>query len=437
MGLFFKRMKTELIYEEYLKSTGISTDSRKVRPGEIFFALSGPHFDGNRFAAEAIAAGAACAVIDDHEYETDRTILVDDTLKELQELAEKVRDGLKAKVIAITGSNGKTTTRELIATVLKKKFKVFSTNGNLNNHIGVPLTILSCPADTEMLVVEMGASHIGEIGRLCSIAKPHIGIITNIGLAHIEGFGSFEGVRKAKSELYEYIRKTGGIAFYNEEDPILTELIYKHVVKAVPFSDPTGTDLTTISKPEEIHLSGRIIFHEKQYDFTTNLFGSHNHQNIRAAMAVGLFMDIPIGEVIEGIEAYIPSNNRSQVLDTGSNTLICDSYNANPVSMGNAILSFARLSASEKLCILGDMLELGSSTEEEHHKILKLLTERGLKKCFTVGPVFMALAPLYGFEAFDTVESLVNMMRRKPINGKTILIKGSRSIRLEKTYEVL
>jgi UDP-N-acetylmuramoyl-tripeptide--D-alanyl-D-alanine ligase len=207
MGLFFKRMKTELIYEEYLKSTGISTDSRKVRPGEIFFALSGPHFDGNRFAAEAIAAGAACAVIDDHEYETDRTILVDDTLKELQELAEKVRDGLKAKVIAITGSNGKTTTRELIATVLKKNSMSCSTNGNLNNHIGVPLTIL-CPVRlTEMLVLEMGQAIFGEIARSVQLPNRISGSLQISDIAHIEGFGSLEGVKRAKSELYEYIRK--------------------------------------------------------------------------------------------------------------------------------------------------------------------------------------------------------------------------------------
>jgi UDP-N-acetylmuramoyl-tripeptide--D-alanyl-D-alanine ligase len=430
-------MMREAIYEAFKRSTGVTTDSRNVKPGEVFFALSGPNFDGNRFAAEAIAAGASCAIIDDHDFETEKTILVDDSLKELQELATFVRDELKAKVIAITGSNGKTTTRELISAVLRKRYRVFSTNGNLNNHIGVPLTILSCPSDTEYLVVEMGASHIGEISQLCSIAKPHIGIITNIGMAHIEGFGSYEGVKKAKSELYEYIRKSGGVVFYNETDKVLTELVYKHVVKAVPFSDPTGTDLITLSKPEELHLSGQIIFHEKEYNFSTNLFGAHNHNNIRAAMAIGLFHGVTISDVLEAIEGYVPSNNRSQVVKTESNTLICDSYNANPVSMANALSSFAKLADPDKVCIIGDMLELGPSAEEEHHRILRLVKELGIKKCFTVGPIFMALAPLYGFDAYDTSANLVEIIRKKPLKGKTILIKGSRSIGMEKTYEVL
>jgi len=430
-------MKEETVYEAFKRSTGISTDSRDIKPGQLFFALSGPVFDGNKFAAEALAAGAIGAVIDDQEYETEKTILVDDSLKELQILASKVRDEMKAKIIAITGSNGKTTTRELVAAVLRKKYKVCSTNGNLNNHIGVPLTILSCPPDADILVLEMGASHVGEIGRLCSIAKPHIGIITNISMAHIEGFGSLDGVKRAKSELYEYIRKTGGLVFYNEEDPMLTELVYKHVVKAVPFSDPTGTDLTTLSKPDELHLSGNIIFHEQEYEFKTNLFGAHNHNNIRAAMAIGLFHDVKIGEVIDAIEKYYPSNNRSQVVKTEFNTLICDSYNANPASMANAISSFSKLSDTDKVCIIGDMLELGPATEEEHHRILKYITECGIKSCYTVGPVFMALAPLYGFEAFDNSDHLANVLASKKLKGKTILIKGSRSIRLEKTYAVL
>ncbi len=430
-------MMVETVYEAFRKSSGISTDSRNTKPGQLFFALSGPNFDGNKFAAEALASGAIAAVIDDQEFETDNTILVDDSLKELQMLASKVRDEMKVKVIAITGSNGKTTTRELVAAVLKKKYRVCSTNGNLNNHIGVPLTILSCQSDAEILVLEMGASQAGEIGRLCSIAKPHIGIITNISMAHIEGFGSLEGVKKAKSELYEYIRKTGGLVFFNEEDPQLTELVYKHVVKAVPFSDPTGTDLTTLSKPNELHLSGKIIFHEQEYEFKTNLFGAHNHQNIRAAMAIGLFHDVKINDVIDAIEEYYPSNNRSQVVKTEFNTLICDSYNANPASMANAITSFSKLSDADKVCIIGDMLELGSATEEEHHRILKHISECGLKNCYTVGPVLMALAPLYGFEAFDNSDHLAEMLAKKKLRGKTILIKGSRSIRLEKTYAVL
>jgi UDP-N-acetylmuramoyl-tripeptide--D-alanyl-D-alanine ligase len=430
-------MRTEEIHELFKKSTGISTDSRTTRQGQLFFALYGPNFNGNKYASDALKAGALCAIIDDPDYETANTLLVDDTLKELQHLAVKVRNELPSKVIGITGSNGKTTTRELIAAVLSKKYKTYSTNGNLNNHIGVPLTILASPPDTEMLVVEMGASNRGEISRLCNIAWPDIGIITNIGTAHIEGFGSLEGVKAAKSELYEFLRKTGGVAFYNESDALLTELIYKYVVKAVPYADPTGYDLITVTRPEELYLSGSINFEGVEYQFRTNLFGAHNHQNIRAAMAIGLFFGVPVGEVLSAIETYNPSNNRSQVKKTLHNTLVCDSYNANPVSMANAIESFSRLTGSEKVCIIGEMLELGDKSEEEHHKILKLIDAHGIKKCFAVGAIMRKLAPDYGYEAFGDVDELVLSLSRNQLKDKIILIKGSRGIQLEKCYEVL
>lgn len=430
-------MRTEELYELFKRSTGVSTDSRSIKPGQLFFALYGPNYNGNRYASEAITAGALCSVIDDPDYESDNTLLVDDTLKELQALAGMVRDHLPAKVIGITGSNGKTTTRELIAAVLARKYKTYSTNGNLNNHIGVPLTILASPPDTEMMVVEMGASNPGEIGRLCNIARPDIGIITNIGTAHLEGFGSLEGVKAAKSELYEYLRKNGGIAFYNEADTVLTELIYKYVVKAVPYADPTGYDLITVTRPEELYLSGSINFEGVDYQFRTNLFGAHNHQNIRAAMAIGLFFGVPVEDVIEAIEAYNPSNNRSQIVKTKYNTLVCDSYNANPVSMANAIESFSRLTAPEKICIIGDMLELGEKTEEEHHTVLRLIGTVGIEKCYAVGETMKRLAPLYGFEAFDDVDELVKVLRSSQLQDKMILIKGSRGIKLEKCYVAL
>ncbi|MBM3420986.1 MAG: UDP-N-acetylmuramoyl-tripeptide--D-alanyl-D-alanine ligase [Bacteroidetes bacterium] len=430
-------MRTEEIYSIYKKSAGVSTDSRTIRKGQIFFALDGPNYNGNMYAADAVRAGAVCAIVDDPDFETGKTILVDDSLRELQALASMARNDLKSKVIAITGSNGKTTTRELVAAVLSTRYKTCSSAGNLNNHIGVPLTILSCSPDAEMLVVEMGANHAGEISRLCTIARPHIGIITNIGTAHIEGFGSIEGVKKAKSELYEYLKKTGGIVFYNESDPVLTELIYKMVVKAVPFSDPAGTDLITETRPEELLLSGRIVYEGSEYKFGTNLFGNHNHQNIRAAMATGLFHDVPVGDVLSAIESYVPSNNRSQVLRTERNTIVCDAYNANPVSMASAIDSFSKLAVENKVCIIGDMLELGELTGAEHEKILKQIANSAIEICYTVGPVFMALSPLYGFRAFDTVERLVEALSKTPLTGKTVLIKGSRGIRLEKCYEVL
>ncbi|MFO7575578.1 MAG: UDP-N-acetylmuramoyl-tripeptide--D-alanyl-D-alanine ligase [Bacteroidales bacterium] len=430
-------MRTEEIYELFKKSTGVSTDSRNIRQGQLFFALYGPNFNGNKYASDALSAGALCAIIDDPDYETENTILVDDTLKELQFLAGLVRSELTARVIGLTGSNGKTTTRELIAAVLSGKYKTYSTIGNLNNHIGVPLTILASPPDTEILVVEMGASNPGEIGRLCNIARPDIGIVTNIGTAHMEGFGSIEGVKAAKSEMYEYLRKTGGVAFYNESDAVLTELIYKYVVKAVPYADPTGYDLITVTRPEELYLSGSITFEGVDYQFRTNLFGAHNHQNIRAAMAIGLFFGVPVEDVVSAIETYTPSNNRSQVVKTQHNTLVCDSYNANPVSMANAIESFSRLTGPDKVCIIGDMLELGDMAEEEHHKVLGLIGTYGIKKCFAVGAMMKKLAPDYGYEAFADVDELVLSLRLNKLKEKMILIKGSRGIQLEKCYEAL
>lgn len=439
MRFFFKvtAMRTEEIYSLFKQSTGVSTDSRSVRQGQIFFALYGPNFNGNKYASDAINAGALCAIIDDPDYEVCNTLLVDDTLNELQALAERVRSELSAKVVGITGSNGKTTTRELIAAVLARKYKTHSTIGNLNNHIGVPLTILASSPDAEMLVIEMGASSVGEISRLCQIARPDIGIITNIGTAHVEGFGSLEGVKVAKSELYQYLRKTGGVAFYNESDTVLADLVYKHVVKAVPYADPTGYDLLTVTSPEELFLSGKVTFEGIEYPFRTNLFGEHNYQNIRAAMAIGLFYGVPVTDVISAIESYKPANNRSQVVKTLLNTIVCDSYNANPVSMANALESFARLSAPEKVCIIGDMLELGELSEEEHHKILRLAEASGFTKCLAVGEMMNRLAPLYGYESFASVSELVEWLRRNQLRGKTILVKGSRGIQLEKCYEVL
>ena len=243
MRHFFTNMKTEQLYNLFKESTGVSTDSRTVGKGQIFFALWGDNYNGNKFASEALAKGASCAVIDDPLFETENTILVDDCLFELQALAAHYRKELNVPVLAITGTNGKTTTKELLAAILSKKLKVHYTQGNLNNHIGVPLTILSAPADTEMMIIEMGASHIGEIRTLCLIAKPDYGIITNIGTAHIEGFGSVDGVIKAKTELYEHLRKVNGIALYNDKDPLLTEKIFRIINRAVPFSDPTGIDL--------------------------------------------------------------------------------------------------------------------------------------------------------------------------------------------------
>ena len=430
-------MKTDQIYKLFSESNGISTDSRTVTGGQIFFALWGGNHNGNKFTADAFERGAAWAVIDDPAFETDKTILVDDTLAELQALATHHRKEMKTQVIAITGTNGKTTTKELTSAILSRKFKVHSTRGNLNNHIGVPLTILSAPADTELMVIEMGANHLGEIRTLCLIAKPDYGIITNICTAHIEGFGSFEGVVKAKTELYEHLRKINGIALYNDKDPILSEKIYRLVNRAVPFSEPTGISLLLNAEQSEMNLKLSAAYQNKIYSISTNLFGKYNLENIRAAIATGLFLGVDIKDAIEEVEKFVPENNRSQVKVTKNNTLICDSYNANPISMRLAIESFAAIEAENKLCILGDMLELGEKSEEEHTGIHKVLSDHNLRDVILVGPVFSRVSAGFRFKTFHDVARLKEYLRTKPLKGNHILIKGSRGIALEQLYEIL
>jgi UDP-N-acetylmuramoyl-tripeptide--D-alanyl-D-alanine ligase len=437
MRHFFKGMKTEQLYRLYQESKGVSTDSRTVGKGQIFFALWGDNYNGNKFAADALARGALCAVIDDPLFETENTILVDDCLFELQALASHYRKELKVPVLAITGTNGKTTTKELIAAILSKKFKVHYTRGNLNNHIGVPLTILSASPDTEMLIIEMGASHIGEIRTLCIIAKPDYGLITNIGTAHIEGFGSADGVARAKTELYEHLRKVNGIAFYNDKDPLLTEKIFKFINRAVPFSDPTGTDLIVEPAPSDLTLKISITYLHLTHIINTNLFGSYNIENIRAAVATGLFLGVEMKDIIEAIEQYKPANNRSQVKRTKINTLICDSYNANPTSMRAAIDSFSAIKADHKVIILGDMLELGDKSEEEHLKVLKMLQSDVAEKVLLVGPVFFKISAKSGFEVFDKIDKVMEFLKGESLTGNTILIKGSRGMGLEKIYDLL
>jgi UDP-N-acetylmuramoyl-tripeptide--D-alanyl-D-alanine ligase len=430
-------MKTEQLYNLFKESQGVSTDSRTVGKGQIFFALWGDTFNGNKYASEALARGAKCAVVDDPMFENGNTILVDDCLFELQALASHVRKEMNVPVLAITGTNGKTTTKELLAAILAKKFKVHFTKGNLNNHIGVPLTILSAPADTEMLIIEMGASHIGEIRTLCLIAKPDYGIITNIGNAHIEGFGSIDGVIKTKIELYEHLRKVNGIALYNDKDPLLTEKIFKLVNRAVPFSDPTGIELLVEPVQSDLNLKITITYLHHTYNLNTNLFGSFNLENIRAAVATGLFLGVEIKEIIEAVERYQPANNRSQVKPTKSNTLICDSYNANPTSMRLALNSFIELNAKEKAVIIGDMLELGEKSDEEHLKVLKVLQSDFSGQVFLVGQVFQKISTKSGFKTFANADKLIEFLKAEPVKGKTILIKGSRGIKLERVYDLL
>jgi len=430
-------MKTEQLYKLFLDSPGITTDSRKVEPGQIFFALWGKNYNGNKFAAEALENGASLAVIDDPLLETEKTFLVDDCLFELQALALHHRKEMKVPVIAITGTNGKTTTKELLAAIITKKFRVHSTKGNLNNQIGVPLTILSAPAGTEILIIEMGANHIGEINTLCRIANPDYGIVTNIGRAHIDGFGSYDGVRSAKSELYEHIRKVNGIALYNDKNPLLTELIFKIINRAVPFSDPTGIELVVDMMPSDRNLKIQTTYNHKTYNISTNLFGKYNLENLKAAIATSLFFGVDMDDIVSAIENYEPANNRSQIMLTRHNTLICDSYNANPTSMFFALESFEEVKAEKKLVILGDMLELGEESEEEHIRLVDELKKLKFERAFLVGSVFQKIGSKSGLRSFSDTKELITYLMKNPVTGTTILIKGSRGIGLEKIYDLL
>jgi UDP-N-acetylmuramoyl-tripeptide--D-alanyl-D-alanine ligase len=430
-------MKTEEIYRQYLVSAGVVTDSRQVSDNQIFFALKGDNFDGNKFAADAVRKGARLAVIDDPQYEGDKTILVNDCLEELQELASYHRHRMNVPVLAITGTNGKTTTKELTAAVLSKKYIVHYTRGNLNNHIGVPSTILSAPFDTSIMIIEMGANHPGEIRTLCDIADPGYGIITNIGTAHIEGFGSFEGVIRTKTELYEHLRKVNGVVLYNDSDQLLTEKATSIVEKAIPYSDPEGIRLEIEQEPSDMNLVLKVKYGDRKLRIQTNLFGSYNLWNVKAALAAGLFFGVDIENAANAIQEYTPANNRSQIRRTDRNILICDSYNANPSSMRSALESFSRLEAKNKLVILGDMLELGTQSTEEHRKIISLLESSGFKNAILTGGIFTEVYSGKAYKTFKDKNELSEFLKNNPFSGYTILIKGSRGIGLEKIYDLL
>lgn len=430
-------METERLYELYQSSAGITTDSRSVKKGEIFFALKGPNHDGNRHAATAVAAGAMASVVDDRSLSGKKLILVDDVLEALTSLAAFHRRRLTVPVIAITGTNGKTTTKELITAVLSRKARVHSTAGNLNNHIGVPLTLLSAPDDAGFLVVEMGASHMGEIAALCETAMPTHGLITNIGTAHIEGFGSFENVKSAKSELYRWLGNIGGTVIYNDDNAVLSELA-DLARRTVPYSSPEGHQLT--AKPEandSFCLNVSAVLDGREYSFATGLFGAYNIDNVRAAMATGLLFDVPFSEIVDAISSYHPANNRSQVVDTGRNTVIRDAYNANPSSMEKALDSFAALRSVKKMVILGDMLELGSESIAGHASVVMQVRSLGAAEVAFIGPRFREAAGDLPARLFGTSEEACEWLRSQRPEGYTILVKGSRGMMLEKVYPLL
>jgi len=428
------RITTEELYDIFLKHRNISTDSRQILPGCLFFALKGENFDGNKYAAVAIETGASFAIIDDEYHEGNHTLLVDDVLETLQQLANMHRRKYNFSVIAITGSNGKTTTKELMNAVLSQKYQVTATKGNLNNHIGVPLTLLGITNETQLAIVEMGANHQGEIAQLCEIAEPTHGLITNIGKAHLGGFGGYEGVIKAKSELYAWLRKSGSEAFVNSDNLLLMDIT-------------TGMKRTLYGTHESDYSQGRkkentgMLFIEwitntGTIPVETNLAGNYNFENVMAAIAVGTYFNVPTAETQSAICNYFPSNSRSQAMKTARNSIILDAYNANPTSMQAAIENLRQVKATHKMVILGDMLELGDDSLAEHKAIAKLIEESGFEKAILVGSDFMQVAQSK-FTCFGNSEEARDWLLTQKIENYTILVKGSRGIKVEKVLEAL
>ena len=419
------KMNIDTLYNSFLGSTGVTTDSRKIEVGALFFALHGASFDGNDYAIAALEQGASAAVIDREDIleanpdYAERLILVDDTLQALQALAQEHRRRLAIPIIAIAGSNGKTTTKELVSRVLAEKFEVSTTKGNLNNHIGVPLTLLSMTEATEFGVVEMGASAQGEIALLCSIAEPNYGILTNIGLSHLEGFGGVEGIRKGKGELFDHLDQNGGRAFVAEEDKVLCEMACEREDLAVEYYSRSIGE-----------------------GFRSNLTGDYNRYNIAAAVEIGRYFGVADERIAEAILSFSPDNNRSQAVKTERNQLVVDCYNANPSSMEVALDNIATMEAEHKVLILGDMLELGKWSEEAHCNILRK-ADKVAAKIILVGGEFAKAFVAVGeglqaeYTLYPTTAEALIALDNEPISGALVLLKGSRGIKLEQLIERL
>lgn len=425
----------ESFYKDFFKPGLVTTDSRNIIDKGVFIALKGDNFNGNTFASEAIKAGARVAVVDEPEYQNNENIfLTENSLEFLQQLARYHRTKTGIKIIALTGTNGKTTTKELIKCVLSQKFKCQATTGNLNNHIGVPLTLLSIQKDTQIAIVEMGANHPGEIAQLCDIALPDYGLITNIGKAHLEGFGSFEGVIKTKSELFNFIKTNHGKFFYNASNPILVGVVNNYP-ESIKYNTAEHLNARIVSNLPSLSLE---VYQSKKSKFliNSNLFGEYNLENILASICIGFEFGLTEEQIIKGVESYIPANNRSQVIKKGSNTLILDCYNANPTSMHEALISFSKISDPRKLAILGGMRELGSYSIEEHRRLIDLLANLKLHEVILLGKEFETVKQ-ESFKYFSEPEALINYLKGVKIENRHILIKGSRGNKLENIVEYL
>ncbi len=424
----------ETLYDIFLRSDGVCTDSRTLRRNQVFFALKGPNFNGHQFVKQALENDAALVVIDEAAYKLDeRCFLVENVLLALQDLARHHRRQYKIPFWGITGSNGKTTTKELVALVLQKRYKVHATKGNLNNHIGVPLTLLTMPPNAEVAIIEMGANKQGDIEELCRIAEPTHGLITSIGEAHIEGFGGAEGVLKGKTELYRFLMQRKQTILLNSQEPTLG-----------PLAHTFGKPILYGQKGDFfwarfIEAAPYIVYEDERQDVVeTSLIGNYNFQNILTALAIGKLFDVDSALANAAVAAYQPDNNRSQILRTEKNMLILDAYNANPTSMSAALKSFANMEGAQKTVILGDMLELGDITEAKHQALAEEVQKIGFSRCIFVGPRFKQYAPRAEASTFfENAAEARLYLETHPIAKSLVLLKGSRGIGLEKLVELL
>lgn len=420
----------EELYNIYLQHPKICTDSRRLQAGDLFFAFKGEHFDANAFVDQALDLGASVCIVENKAFVNhDRCFVVDNVLQVLQDLAAYHRSQLNIPVLGITGSNGKTTTKELIHAILSTTFRTHATQGNFNNHLGVPLTLLSMPLDTEIAVIEMGANHPEDIADLCKICKPDLGIITNIGKAHLEGFGSFEGVIHAKKALYDYLRHSNGLVFVNAENQLLLSLC--DGMKIISYGDSPHADLRGRLTKIFPHLEIEV----QNERFSSSLIGSYNFLNIMSALAVGKYFRVPLKEACAAIADYNPENHRSQMVNTSLNTLILDCYNANPSSMKIALSDFDKANFPHKTAILGAMKELGKYSTKMHEEVVTQALSISLDHVFFVGDEFRNLCKKETF--FENVDSLKEYIKQHPLHDQSIFIKGSHSVKLEELQDVL
>ena len=427
------------LYSRYLDHPVVCTDTRKLTPGCLFFALKGPSFNGNEFAQAALDGGAAFAVVDEADaVVSDRCLLVPDVLTALQDLALHHRRKLGLPVLAITGSNGKTTTKELVRAVLSRKFKTLATVGNLNNHIGVPLTLLSLTTDIEFAVVEMGANHQGEIASYCRIAEPDFGLITNVGKAHLEGFGGFDGVKKGKGELFGFLASHGKTIFINGSNPYLNQMADERgVSKRYRYGTDPSFECSGTLTAEHPFLQVKWQCGTAHGDIRTSLIGVYNFENILSAVAVGNHFGVPAADIGAAIAAYSPDNSRSQLIERGGNTIVLDAYNANPTSMEAALRNFSAMTGAPKVVCIGDMAELGEESDREHERIAGLIAAGDYAQVLMVGKNFGKFSAGFSCLHFEDSQQAADWVKVHPFRGATILIKGSRSARMERVLEAI